>query len=70
MQDTSNWFKNLTIFCIIGCLLLVLFVPKKKRQLKNEDINKSFSRTSIYILDLTSVSLLVFTCWGVVYLYG
>ena len=51
------------IIIMISCpiaIVLMMFVPWKKKQIKNEAINKSYSKTSDGILNFTLSSLVIF----------
>ena len=59
-KPTPHWLYALLGFCLLCSILLVMFVPRKKKELKNININKSYCITSDYILNVTAACLITF----------
>ena len=54
--------------CILASIVLFLFVPWKKKALKNDNNNKSYSLTSDNILNLTAISMIMFGSYSALYM--
>ena len=65
--NTPTWdtvMLSLSIVSIVACLVLVMFVPNKKKRLKNVNNNKSYSLTSDYILNFTGACMITFAAYA------
>ena len=69
---TPTWEYIFYIVCIIISVILTLFVPWKKYQIKNSYYNKSYSITSEHILNAIGASMILYIAsfgLGIVQLY-
>ena len=66
--NKPSWMYNLLGIMILISLLLAIFVPWKKKQLKDPENNKSYSVTSDYILNLTAVEIVTYVAFTSLYI--
>ena len=64
-EDKPVWLYILVTLTVIGNFVVIILVPRKKRHLKDETVNKSYSIPSDQILSLTGVVMLTSATYGI-----